>query len=331
MQNELISVIVPVYNAGRYLHECVKSILSQSYSNIEVILVNDGSTDNSRAICDEFASADSRIKVVHKANGGAAGARNSGLEIACGAFVTFVDSDDTIDADACEKLHKRILETGADICVCGFKLFYDGYRRIVKVPCEQVITPVELWQAFIKDFRTYFTLFSGPYNKLFRQDILNNDTNSPIRFPEHLSNGEDIFFNIDCISAAAKGIAFIDFTPYNCIQTNNPSSLSKSGSLKNIKEPMEHLCQAMLDALPEKTSEINKIIDCQININLIFTLHTAIINKLKPPFKLTWNMVSVILHNSSDSTEKLSALLMYFLPRPLYITAFKLYCKGTLQ
>lgn len=114
-----VSVIVPVYNAEKYLSECVDSILNQTIADLECILVNDGSTDGSPAICDAYARQDTRVKVIHKANGRAASARNVGLEIAQGEYIAFVDSDDWISPD----MYEKMLTTGADVCLCDYVRF----------------------------------------------------------------------------------------------------------------------------------------------------------------------------------------------------------------
>ena len=115
MNKPLISVIIPVYNVERYLHQCVKSVINQSFSNIEIILVNDGSTDSSGAICDEYLVLDQRIKVIHQKNGGLSAARNSGLANAYGEYVWFVDSDDWIDEHACTKLNACATTNNCDV------------------------------------------------------------------------------------------------------------------------------------------------------------------------------------------------------------------------
>ena len=117
MVNEVISVIVPIYNVEQYIDRCVKSIIDQSYTNIEIILVDDGSTDESSAICDRYT--DKRVKVIHKENGGLGSARNAGLDIASGKYVTFVDGDDEISYDHIEKMYRLIVSTQADTCLCG--------------------------------------------------------------------------------------------------------------------------------------------------------------------------------------------------------------------
>ncbi len=119
MNTPLISVIVPVYKTEQYLKRCVDSILSQTYKNLEIILVDDGSPDNSGALCDELAKNDSRIRVVHKENGGLSSARNAGLDVMAGDFVGFVDSDDWIEAEMYQTLYTRMIDENAQISCCG--------------------------------------------------------------------------------------------------------------------------------------------------------------------------------------------------------------------
>ena len=114
--NELISIIVPVYNVEQFLARCIDSIRAQTYRNIEILLIDDGSTDNSGRVCDEYAKQDGRIKVYHKPNGGVSSARNYGLDRATGKYIGFVDSDDFIAPDMYEYLIQLIKDTNAEIC-----------------------------------------------------------------------------------------------------------------------------------------------------------------------------------------------------------------------
>ena len=123
MQTEWISVIVPVYNVEHYLNRCVDSILAQTYSDLEILLVDDGSTDNSGAICDVYARQDARVQVIHKKNGGLSDARNCGIEHAKGRYFCFVDSDDGIAPQMIEVLYRELLENAADISAVGWKAF----------------------------------------------------------------------------------------------------------------------------------------------------------------------------------------------------------------
>ena len=113
-----ISIIVPVYNVEKYLKKCVDSILGQTFTDFELLLIDDGSTDNSGSICDELAKTDNRIKVIHKENGGLSDARNIGIEVAKGDFIGFIDSDDYIDEDMYAFLYNNILKYDAELSMC---------------------------------------------------------------------------------------------------------------------------------------------------------------------------------------------------------------------
>lgn len=180
-REKLISVIVPVYNVEAYLSRCVDSILDQSYDNLEVILVNDGSTDTSGAICDAYAAKDSRIRVIHKENGGLSSARNTGIDAATGEYLTFVDSDDWIEAEAYGPMLALMEKNGAEL-VCGGR--YDvngktGERKVGLCPRkEECITGEEMvGRAFLWDgcdssvcdklfHRSLFDSFRFPYGKV---------------------------------------------------------------------------------------------------------------------------------------------------------------------
>ena len=128
--NDIVSIIVPVYNVEKYLEKCIYSILNQSYKNIEIILVDDGSTDDSGKICDHFSNVDHRISVIHKKNGGLSDARNAALDIAKGTYVTFVDSDDYIKVDYVQYLYTLLKKYDADISICEFDYMDESGKRI---------------------------------------------------------------------------------------------------------------------------------------------------------------------------------------------------------
>ena len=122
--NEKISVIIPIYNVEKYLPKCINSVLNQTYSNLEIILVNDGSTDSCKQICEEYKKLDNRIKIINKKNGGLSDARNYGIEASTGNYIAFLDSDDWIDKELYMTLYKIIKRYDADISVCNFKKSY---------------------------------------------------------------------------------------------------------------------------------------------------------------------------------------------------------------
>lgn len=125
MLQPLISVIVPCYNVEEYLPKCIESILNQTYRNLEILLVDDGSPDNCGRICDEYAAKDSRIRIIHKKNGGLSDARNAALDVMTGEYVTFIDSDDYVSDDYVEYLYKIIKESGVKLSVSSYQTFVD--------------------------------------------------------------------------------------------------------------------------------------------------------------------------------------------------------------
>lgn len=129
MKNEKISIIVPVYKVEIYLERCVESIINQTYKNIEIILIDDGSPDRCPMMCDQYAKKDSRITVIHKKNGGLSDARNAGLDIATGEYIAFVDSDDWIEVDFIETLYVNAKTVDADISIIGCTLVWDNGKR----------------------------------------------------------------------------------------------------------------------------------------------------------------------------------------------------------
>ena len=122
----LISVIIPVYNVSQYLPRCIESVINQTYQNLEIILVDDGATDDSGVICDDYARKDPRIRVVHKENGGLSSARNAGIQIARGEYLTFIDSDDYVDRDYTEFLYELVCQYSAKMAIFSHTVFYDN-------------------------------------------------------------------------------------------------------------------------------------------------------------------------------------------------------------
>ena len=130
-QEDKISVIIPLYKVEKYIRGCIDSVISQTYRNLEIILVDDGSPDACGKICDEYAEKDSRIKVVHRKNGGLSAARNTGINFATGKYIAFVDGDDHIHPDMYSQLHFSILQSGADIAICNFLYVDESGKKII--------------------------------------------------------------------------------------------------------------------------------------------------------------------------------------------------------
>ena len=196
VENALISVIVPVYNTSQYLPVCIESILCQTYKNLEIILIDDGSTDSSGEICDKYAQKDPRIKVIHKKNAGVSAARNDALKIMTGEYVGFVDSDDTVSPNMYEELYLAIVRSDADIAVCGYKSFRDDFD-IPPISAERSdnpsIAPKEGIVA-LSELLSGKSFNSAVWNKLFKADISN-----ALRFNENIKVAEDFLFVVDTL------------------------------------------------------------------------------------------------------------------------------------
>ena len=163
--NKLISIIIPVYNVSTYLDRCLNSITNQTYRNLEIILINDGSTDKSGRICDAWASKDPRIKVLHTSNQGIAAARNCGLHIAHGDYIGFADPDDWVEPDMFEKLAGSLEQYNADIAICGFEEKWPDYSVLKVSESFRCYTKEEALRELILDRN----MQNYAWNKLFRR------------------------------------------------------------------------------------------------------------------------------------------------------------------
>jgi len=206
-----VSIIVPVYNVERYLEECLNSILNQSFQNFEVILVNDGSSDRSAIICNEFTKMDSRIKVIHKKYGGVSSARNIGVSVARGEYIGFVDSDDRIDKDMYKRLMNLCLQTESEIAICRLGREIDG----------KLINPVQ--SGFIKELDhvdAMRELYKGQLyrfslcNKLFKKSCFDNITFPEGRIHEDLSTTYKLF-------SQSKKSAYTNYIGYIYVKRTN--------------------------------------------------------------------------------------------------------------
>lgn len=193
-QNPLISIIIPVFNVEKYLTQCLMSVAKQTYSNIEIICIDDGSTDRSGIICDEFAKEDSRFRVIHQKNAGAGAARNAGLKMAQGEYIGFVDSDDYVDQIFYETLWKQLREQQAQIACCDT---VQVYRNRIDRPESgkkiKVYSNTDFFKLAAEHWRYYIMV-----NKLFCRQIIEN-----IYFPEGQII-DDGFFTYELIARATK-------------------------------------------------------------------------------------------------------------------------------
>lgn len=203
-----ISVIVPVYNVEKYLEECIDSILNQTYTNLEIILVDDGSKDNSGLICDKYADKDNRIKVIHKSNGGLSSARNAGLDSATGDYIMFCDSDDMFFPTSCEVMFNEIDSKNADYVVGNYQNCTEEGEL-----WENPVFDKEKYKNFklsIKDYKnSFFIMNSSACNKIYSMPFLNSLN---IRFVEKVP-AEDAIFTTQCF-IHSKNVYYINDIMY---------------------------------------------------------------------------------------------------------------------
>ena len=191
------SVIVPIYKVEKYIRECIESVMNQTYSNWELILVDDGSTDKSGDICEKYAAKDERVKVIHQKNGGAANARNHGLDMATGEYICFIDSDDKIENNYVDKLLNAIKESQSDVAVCSFKQWYKN-----KTPDSIGFKNKEYSSKdYIRKFLSDWTC-GLIWNKMFDKKTLEG-----VRFEER-HKIDDEFFTYQAILKAEKVVVF---------------------------------------------------------------------------------------------------------------------------
>ncbi len=214
-----VSAIVPVYNVEKYLNRCVDSILNQTFTDFELILVDDGSPDNSGKICDEYAEKDSRVKVIHKENGGVSVARNLGIETSVGEYITFIDSDDWIEAQMFEQLYNAA--ENCDIIFCGFSSI--GFRNTIVYDLEDIKADNRALADLYVNSSKIKPCFPTVWAKFYRAEIIKSNN---LFFDSDIPSGEDTIFNIIACRYCQKA-AFVEASLYNYERRNVSSATRK--------------------------------------------------------------------------------------------------------
>ncbi len=218
----LISVIVAVYNIEEYIGRCIESIIKQTYVELQIILVDDGSKDESGAICDSYALKDSRITVIHKENGGLSDARNAGLKIADGEYIGYVDGDDWIEPDMYEKMIGELLAHDGELACCRYKEIFKDRTKDNSSEDVIVLSPLEMLDIYINEHPKYM-IYNSVWSKLYKTTIVKDLT-----FPKG-HNSEDIMYTTTAICRMRKGV-YIDKGLYNYVNCREDSIMNdKSG------------------------------------------------------------------------------------------------------
>lgn len=261
----LISVIIPIYKVEKYLHKCVDSVINQTYSNLEIILVDDGSPDGCGRVCDEYAAKDSRIRVIHKENGGLSDARNAGLDIATGEYIGFVDSDDYIAQNMYEILLKNAEKSNADISLCGYYNEYEGgmIKNNYPVSEQKVLAASDGLKEVI--YSKKYGIMA--WTKLYKKELFKN-----VRYPKgHIC--EDVYVIGDIFENVK--IAAFDTTPlYYYVHRDDSISICRFNE-KHLDwiRSYEHLSDTISKSFPE----LNKIAKIRLLWGRMFILDRSIL------------------------------------------------------
>lgn len=226
MKQGLVSVIVPVYNSANYIGRCIESILNQTYDNIELLLIDDGSKDDSYLLCLKYAHNSRKITVIHQDNAGVGNARNKGIKLSSGEFIIFVDSDDTIEKNHIYNLMYAHKECGT-LILCGYNNIYKDYVNSNSIGNGELLksnfeTLIDKWMLD--------PVVGSPCNKLIEASVIHNNK---IKFPENINYAEDFIFSIKLFDCFEK-IVLLDNCSYNYFM-ETPESLSKVNFI-NTKE-----------------------------------------------------------------------------------------------
>lgn len=241
MNNDLISVIIPVYNPGRHLKKCLDSIINQTYKNIEIILIDDGSTDGSASLCDDYAKNDSRIICIHQENAGVSKARNKGIELAKGEFYHFPDSDDYLELDTYEYLINLIKKHSCDAVTFEHYITFPNNEKIHKNNNDHY--------GKFDSVESQILLVDGCqfcWNKLFKRELIND-----LRFREDILRGEDLLFAAQALKNA-DAVWFDNRPLYHYVQ-------SEESACRGVFRPSQFTVLKLYDAYDELyTNEYRK-------------------------------------------------------------------------
>lgn len=281
--NPLISIIVPIYNVEKYLAKCIESILNQTYTNFELILVDDGSPDNCGKICDSYKEKDSRIIVVHKKNGGLSSARNVGIDIAKGEYIGFVDSDDYIEPYMYEELLNAVLRDKCKLSVCNINYVFEDGKVIPKVKNES--NQIYDFEQAILEMNTYRMFDMGAWSKLYHHSLFDE-----IRFPEGKLS-ED-FYIMYKIFDKAQRVSYVAKPCYNYLQRQN--SITKN---KKINHDFADAAYEQMIYLDKKYPKLEVVAHTSYASSILTVYDFYLKNKVKCSCETRKQFICIIKEN----------------------------------
>lgn len=300
-----ISVIVPVYKAEKYIRRCVDSILAQTFTDFELLLIDDGSPDNSGAICDEYAAKDSRVKVFHKENGGVSCARQMGLDNSLGEYVIHADPDDWVEPDMLQELYSEAKQRGADMVICDFYINYDN-RQIYKSQKPEKLSH----DAILKDLLMQ-RLHGSCWNKLVKRELFDK---YDVKFPEEFNLCEDFYLNCCLLSNKIK-ISYLQKAFYHYIRLENENSYTLNS--KHIEDRLKAInsVEIMLKSNTEFYQAIYsfKLYVCFLMLKANYYLDRQSIYKTIDNVEFIINNEMPFLSNTNKRILKLDYNRQYFL------------------
>lgn len=277
-----VSIIVPVYNVEKYLSDCVDSILNQSYKNIEIILVNDGSTDNSPSICDEYSRKDDRVKVIHKKNEGVSVARNSGIKAASGEYIAFVDSDDLVDKSIYTNMIETIDNKNTDLVMCSFKrIFNNGDMELSDEPLKEGYYNKDLIfeELILPMVGNSFSNMSSPlimgaiWRCLYKKEIIEK---YDITFPK-IKIAEDMLFHLYYLAACES--VYVTKEPLYYYRYNNLSATKNY--ISNLWDTLMYQLKLVEEALM-KFGIYNEKSKERVHVNTLYFISWCFSNECNP-------------------------------------------------
>lgn len=306
MNNFKVSIIVPIYNSSQYLSKCINSIIKQTYENIEIILVNDGSTDNSLGICEEYSKLDDRIVVLDKENGGVSSARNYGIDVSTGDYIGFVDSDDYISLDMYESLVNAVIEFDADIVECGYYLIDSDKNLKAEFPMKSEIVKGNYncsYKYLSKNNTTNYNV-----NKLYKNSIFKK-----LRYKNYKFS-EDYYVNSIAFYNCSKKITINGCYYYYC---KNENSVTK----KPFSIDKFHIIESGIDVYyfyERRLKKLCPLIAVYIVTNVFSIYFDMFFLKLKDKsiykeyLKKTFNNYYKVAVSYKNINLKLKIILLFF-------------------
>lgn len=321
MDKELISVIIPVYNVQKYLEKCLNSVLNQTYKNLEILLIDDGSTDNSGKICEEYKLKDSRIKVLHKTNGGLSSARNYGIEASKGIYITFIDSDDDIEEDYIEYLYKLLKKYHTKMSICSYNVIKNNKTNLGINLEEKLLSTEECLDNLLCE--KGFTVSACA--KMYEKNLFNNITFPLNKLCE--DNGTTYKLIMKCPNIAYGNQAKYNYYIHNNSITTSSFNIKKLDLIELVDIMGEDIIKEypnLINSVEKKKSSARFSILRQIleskNRKEYNYIEKEIIKYLK-------NKKKKILNNPKSTKKDKIAIILLLINKNIFKIGWKIYLK----